>query len=292
MFEEIVYPKYLRDESFKNRNFTLNIIRMKSLGSGVEEALDRVKQRFISGVGTVKSDNPKEIIKALEDNYNKMVEANTEYTIVLPLPNTFTDSQSHSWSTETGIIGTVGQNLMNKSASDIVSGGLGSISSKASSAVSNIANKSGLGDITVNKAIGSFANESGLRKPMADPGYFQNYNGSQPRSFRFSFDLIAQSPEDALSIQMILLKLKEYSSPEMSPGGVSILSPCFFDLKIGNALISSVANTRGLVLTNIDIDYGADGGMQFLPDGTPKYIKLNLAFNERTMLTANHFRSQ
>lgn len=264
MFEELVYPKYLRDDSFKNRNFTLNIIRMKSLGSGVEEAMDRVKQRFINGVGTVKSDNPKEIIKALEDNYNKMVEANTEYTIVLPLPNVFNDSQSHDWNTETGIIGQIGQDITNKIS---------------------------VANISSNKILGSFSNESGLRKPLADPGYFQNYNGSRPRSFNFSFDLVAQSPEDALTIQMILLKLKEYSSPEMSPGGVSILSPCFFDLKIGNDLISAVANTRGLVLTNMNIDYGADGAMQFLPDGTPKYMKLDLSFAERTMLTANHYRT-
>jgi len=282
---KIVYPEKLSDPVFKNRCFTINIIQQPSLADGVEEALQKITdsaKTIFAAVAGSENAGAKDYIKALEENYNKQVDGNTIKTIVLPLPNTFTDNQTHQWNTETGIMGTIGGALESTSVSDIV----GKALPGAGAAMGNLG---GMSEITASKALGSFANSAGLRKPLVDPGYFQNYTGSEPREFSFSFDLVAESAQDAKSIIEIIMTLKKYGSPEMAPGGVSLFAPHFFDLKIGNDIISGVANVRGLVLKNIGLDYGADGSMQFLPDGTPKYIKMDLTFAERRMMTANDY---
>ena len=101
---------------------------------------------------------------------------------------------------------------------------------------------------------------------------FQNYGGSAPRSFNFSFDLIPNNSEEAYSIMNIILNLKKFSLPRSIVGGVSLLAPFIFEIEIGNENMRKLINMNDVVLTEIGVNYGADGNMQMFSNGIPKFI--------------------
>ena len=293
----LVFPEYLQTPAFENRKFTINILEAGSFGAGVATSMDAAmeKAKSLAGGGEQEtSAAPDDIISNLEANYDREVAASTILTIVLPLPNTFTDSQSHSWNTERGLIGAAGAAVENSGLSGMAMPKAVGAAVQAGQevalpgAVSN--GIDAIKNYQIGTALGSISNSTGLRKPLVDPGYFQNYTGSEPREFNFSFDFVPRNMIEAETMVQIILKLKEYSSPELCAGGVSLLAPHFFDIQISNRYISGMANLRGVVLKSISIDYGADGYMQQYMDGFPKYIKMDLTFAERKMMTAGHYR--
>lgn len=289
----IQYPDYIGSSEYENRCVTFSVLKTKTLGEGAESAKGKLKEMYnkvkdanLSTILGKSATTNKEFASAIETNFYKESAANTEFQIVLPLPNSFTDSQGHDWSTEKGIVGTMGGSLESKTVGDAAS----ALPGIAGTIASTLASATGASSITASQALGAAANSSGMRKPLVDPGYFQNYTGSQPRTWSMEFDLVPSNPAEADAIYFIIMKLKEYSSPEVTVDGISLLAPHYFDIKISNDTLSSLAGLRGVVLTNISIDYGADGAMQFLPDGVPKYMKLSLSFTERKMMTAAMYR--
>lgn len=292
----LVFPEHIRGDSFANRTFTVNVLEMGSFGDGVsaaiDDALERVKS-LASGDGGDTEAAADDVIANIEANYNKMVKSSTIYTIVLPLPNSFTDAQSHSWNTEKGLLGAAAEAAEGAGLGGLAPKFLADKISAWGSEVLPGAVSAGTGAIAsynIGTAIGNLSNQANLRKPLIDPGYFQNYTGSEPREFSFSWDLIPRNEREAQTMVNLVLKLKEFSSPEMAKGGVSLLAPHFFDIELGNRFISGMANLRGVVLKSMTIDYGADGYMQQYANGMPKYMKLDLTFAERSMMTANHYR--
>lgn len=262
----LVWPPYIAsDDAFKNRKVYINVLQMNTYKQGVTEALDKAINYANSLKDTATralAGDAKGMVEAAKRNGNKNnKELSTLMCIALPLPNTLTDNQGHKWSAETGIIGTIGGSAESFSI---------------------------LG-VQVQQALGSLANQSGTRKPLFDPGYFQNYTGSEPRTFNMSWDLVPSSEKEAEDIIEIILKLKAYSAPATGINGVTIQAPNFFDISLENDYIDQMIHMKGVVLTNINVDYGADGFMQQTPDGMPKYIKLDLTFAERRMMTQNDY---
>jgi hypothetical protein len=88
---------------------------------------------------------------------------------------------------------------------------------------------------------------------------------------------------------MIVMKLKQYSSPSKMVGGVSLMAPYFFNIEISNPYISAMAKFDRVVLKNITIDYGADGAMQQFGDGIPKHMSMNLSWQEGDMTTMEDY---
>lgn len=247
------------------------------------ENVDSLRKQFAENVDKAnkiieeyKEENPDVDVKPATTR-ELVVNANTTSTlaIALPLPNELTDQQSHDWETTTGIVGEVGTKITNASVDkmvSVISPSLGKITP----------------DISINKVMGSMSNTFNYRKPLFNPGYFQNYNGSQPREFTFTWLLIPNSEEEALSIKEIILQLKRFTLPR-SFAGVGLLSPYSFDIELPNPSINEMMGIIGVVCKSMNVDYAAEGGLQFLPDGMPKYIKLSMTFTERAMLTAEHY---
>ena len=156
---------------------------------------------------------------------------------------------------------------------------------------SNVDNLSVKG-VGASKVLAEASMSFGFRKPMVDPGMFQNYGGSAPRNFNFSFDLIPNNHQEAESIMNIILNLKKFSLPRSIVGGVSLLAPFLFEIEIGNEKMRKLINMNDVVMTEIGVNYGADGNMQFFSNGMPKFIQLNLAFAERSVVTAEFYDSQ
>jgi hypothetical protein len=202
--------------------------------------------------------------ESLKKSSNIMQNATQIESIYLPLPNELTDSHSHDWGTEKNLVGTISEKL----------------------------NSLSLGGINADKALGMIANSTGTRKPLLDPGYFQNYTGTQPREFNLTFDFIPNNQEEAQNMIKIMHLIRQYSLPSSVLNGVVLLAPHFFDIEVTNKYINGLLNIRGVVLTNMSVNYGADGQMQQTYDGIPKYMQMTLSFREKSMSLSEHFRQK
>jgi len=145
------------------------------------------------------------------------------------------------------------------------------------------------GNISVDQMLGSGSASTGLRKPMANPGYFQNYNGSRQRNFTMAWDLMPKSLPEAKNIFNIISSFKYFSSPTKGIAGVSMLAPHFFTLKIANKYLNNMILPGHLVITDVSVDYAADGSFNLYEGemqdggGFPKMINLSISFSDLRM---------
>lgn len=243
------------------------LVKSQSSLSGAKEELKNNIEKKISDIkdiadGSYEGPSDEARQKGISGRIKKITKAQTVWGIALPLPNEVSDSQSHQWESTKGFVGETGGAIANAD--------FGAIGIKTN----------------VNKALGELASSSGFRKPLIDPGYFQDYNGTEPREFTFSWDLIPNNASEANNINSILYNLKKYTLPKSTISGVSLLSPYMFDIQIGNPKIRDLMNMNNLVCKSMSINYSAEGALQFLPDGTPKYIRLEMSFAERSAVTS------
>lgn len=263
------YPEeILSSDAFTQRSFKLfvnTIDHIDSISKMASDAYDSLKDSlsgavFGEAVAIVKERDSADI----QTKYAQSG-ARTVWSCALPLPNTLNDSQSHKWSSEEA------------SVSKIV-GGLASMVSLEGVNVTTIARE--------------ISNRVGARQPLINPGYYQDYTGSDMRSFTFDWDIIPRNAQESAQAKTIIKNLKRYSSPQVALGGVSLLSPYTFDILIGSETLNDMLKLRGVVIKNIDVDYSADGALQWLPDGTPKHMKLSITFEERSLTTADAYGAE
>ena len=286
-----MYPHDIKDNKYAFRKVTIKVKEQSSDQNSKDayeksmKDLEEQQTKVLSAASSVA-----DVQQNLKSN-SKSSEYDTSAIIVLPLPNTFTDSQSHGWSNETGIIGTIGKNLMSMASPSGIAKKVAGATGGAAGAVAGAAGDA-MSGITLDKVLGASSSSLGLRKPLIDPGYFQNYSGSDPREFTMTWDLVPSSGAEANDIVMIIMKLKEYSAPSRMVNGVSLWAPHFFSIEFGNPFISAMAKIDRVVIKNISVDYGADGFMQQHFDGMPKHMTLALTFAECDMSTADDYNSQ
>lgn len=265
------YPNYIIDPIHKMRSMKIIVKENASFdGMGdrlkqlVEQKSNEISEIISNSANVWKSGKKVADIETtnIDKNTKRIVVADPIYAVCLPLPNELMDSQSHNWQLDKGIL------------SDVLG-----------TAVDRM-NVKGVG---AGKLIAEAGAAFGFRKPLVDPGMFQNYSGSNPRGFSFSFDFIPNNHEEALSIMNIILNLKKFSLPRSIIGGVSLLAPFTFEIEIGNDWMKKLINMNDVVMTEIGVNYGADGNMQLFSNGVPKFIQLNMAFSERSLVTSEFY---
>jgi hypothetical protein len=248
------YPNDITSDANKNRSIKLLVKETRSLAaiSELQKKLEETGADLVSIANDVSGNQPSDTDrqKSIKSRSMKLVSADTLYGCALPLPNELNDSQAHDWSTSKGYVGRVGE----------------------------LANP-------LSRIVGEVASSAGFRKPLIDPGYFQDYNGTEPREFTFSWDFIPNNAKEAENIFNILYNLKKYTLPASTINGVSLVAPFLFDIEIGHANINSLINMNNVVCKSMSINYSAEGALQFLPDGTPKFMRLEMSFAERSTVT-------
>lgn len=283
------YPNYIIDPIHKMRSMKIIVKENASFdGMGdrlkqlVEQKSNEISEIIANGANVWKSGKKVADIETtnIDKNTKRIVAADPIYAVCLPLPNELMDSQSHRWEMETGLMGTL------LGAVSDAGGGYLSKKFEGAASVLNTASKATGG---INKVLAEASMSFGFRKPLVDPGMFQNYSGSNPRGFSFSFDFIPNNHEEALSIMNIILNLKKFSLPRSIIGGVSLLAPFTFEIEIGNDWMKKLINMNDVVMTEIGVNYGADGNMQLFSNGVPKFIQLNMAFSERSLVTSEFY---
>lgn len=268
------YPDYIINPIHKMRSMKIIVKENATFDGNKEEfkkALDKksaeVTEIINNSANLWKSGKKVSDINTtnIDKTTKRITNADPIYACALPLPNELLDSQSHRWEMENGIVG------------QLIGAPIDKLSVKG---------------ISAGKVLAEASMSFGFRKPLVDPGMFQNYGGSAPRNFNFSFDLIPNNHEEAQSIMNIILNLKKFSLPRSIVSGVSLLAPFIFEIEIGNENMRKLINMNDVVMTEIGVNYGADGNMQFFSNGMPKFIQLNLAFAERSVVTAEFYDSQ
>lgn len=254
------YPKDIFEQ--ENRYISILVKEQDALSGGIDALLNQVGKTAnniaqLWGGGMTVTQKSK-----------KLVNAKTVYGIALPLPNQLSEDQQHSWEKKDGTANKVGgaigdkvKEMMGKYAFDV-----GAVMSEAASA-------------------------TGMRKPMIDPGYFQDYTGTDPRGFNFTWDLVPNNQEEADNIMEIILRLKKYTLPTTTVSGMSLLSPYIFDIQTGNDKINEMINMNNVVCESMAVNYSVDGTLQMFPDGTPKHMQLTLGFKERSVVTAEFYNN-
>jgi hypothetical protein len=254
------YPQNILEDANRYRSIKILVKKSNTLSGGAQE----LKSKLEKAAEDVKkiAENTDKFLKGETKDLNvhqsqreKLLKLETEYGLALHLPNELSDSQSHNWTSTEGLVG-----------------------STAGSALEG-----------VQKIVGEATSRSGMRKMMIDPGYFQDYKGTEPREFTFTWEFVPNNNQEAESIYNILLKLKKYTLPTSQINGLTLLSPYLFELQIGNEKINTLMNMTNLVCKSMNINYSVDNSLQMFDDGTPKYMRLDMTFAERITVTADMY---
>lgn len=147
--------------------------------------------------------------------------SNLKAIITLPMPEQFGDDLVHTWekkdtlesldagasSATDAMIGVAALSSIFKSIQGIAAPLIGTLSlSKVVTGFLN-AGKS--------PSVGLLSMFSGARKTLVNPDYWQNYTGSDPRTFEFKYVFQPRSREEATEVLNILRVFKMLSSPRL-----------------------------------------------------------------------------
>ena len=245
------------NQSLKNKRMYITIYK----ASPMENIEEMLKKTYEAGKDAVSDVIDMNFSTALE-NAEKIAKEITEFrgteelTIALPLPNELSDSQSHNFSTGEGVAHT----LLNAIP----------------------------GFDTANNIVGKAAAATSNQRVLANPGFFQNYTGSDPRSFSFSFKMIPNSREEADTIINIINTLKKASSPTITLQAF-LTAPRFFWFWFSNETLMKLTNIQPAIIKSVAVDYGAGGQVDVTMDGMPKFINLTLEITELRAITAEQW---
>jgi len=177
------YPDFITQNEHKYRCIKFIVKKQNTLVQSAEELFNLALKTYDDykkiGEDNSEPSNRQAQNERSEKRKNRLP-ATPKWGFALPLPNELNDSQSHQWETTKGAVGEIAGGMENAQF------GVGSISRSAS------------------QVLGESAASKGFRKALINPGYFQNYNGTDPRTFTFTWDLIPTSPEEADSIVDII----------------------------------------------------------------------------------------
>lgn len=265
----LVFPSFLSNANYENKKVTFKAMLPSSEKTESADAEDsslfnKIKVTYNDTVNKTK-DLAQSVAGAIPDGFD------LESSVTLPYPVSLSDNQNHSWENTEGLLAQTTGSAMN------IAGELaGSLKEKLPKYA-----QMALGNSDPDKLYAAVSNNLGIRKNIIDPGYFQNYTGSAPRSFVMAYTLVPQSQHDAQTIKDIILWFKQYSSPTFISGSPLMGAPFLFNISFaGNAYLSDMFKMDKCVLTGISVDYASDGAFMLYKDGFPKQIGLALNFAE------------
>lgn len=263
-----VFPMELTSSDYAMRKVTIKIVKNKTLlntSGGFDNLVTEVTKQLRDAQNELSGADIQGIIGGNEESLGKISEftsykydfrdSEIEFQVVLPVPNQFTEAYGHSFSTDDG--------LMSK------------LPFKGAVESAHLINS-----------------RLGHQKQFVNPDKFQNYAGTEPRSFDMLFKLVPTSQEEGVNISKLVYTLKRYSSPEVSFANTVMTQPRFFVVEFGNPVLQKLINPLPCVLRNISCTYDDGTYVSTTGDGMPKVITLSLGFAEVRTKTFNDFGTQ
>lgn len=261
----LVFPSFLSNPAYENKKVTFKALKPTEFSVSDSKIATMIKR-----IDYVSKGAGQKALDFLDEKIDETVGIpdgfDLDSSVTLPYPISLSDNQNHNWENTEGIVSQVTSNVLGSSGESL-SANLGGVVKKI------------LGDSK--KMYAGLMNSLGVRKAIIDPGYFQNYNGSTPRSFTLAYTLVPQSQKEAQTIKDIILWFKQYSSPTYVPNTPLMGAPFIFNISFaGNQYITDMFKMDKCVLTGISVDYASDGSFMLYKDGFPKQIGLALNFAE------------
>lgn len=171
----------------------------------------------------------------------------------------------------------LGDNSMHKAAMNSVAGGLVTAPSKKM--------------MQLQGSMMDYAREAaalnGRRQIIMDPGYWQSFQGVNPREFTLQWTVIPENHEDAMNGLALCARLKEFSLPE-AVSSVELLAPHYWQIQFSNPLVQSTLLYGNLVIRNIDINFMDNGEVHL--SGTPKKFDIKITFAEAKAPNADVYK--
>ena len=279
----LVFPSFLSTPAYENKKVTFKALKPSPFNRSDSNVVAKALQETVDYVEHNTGKKIPNLVNSIKNNGFGIPDGfNLDSSVTLPYPTSLSDNQNHNWENTEGSIAQITNNILSPSGGSSGgnggNGGKGGKQSKGKSFISAFLKKV-IGD--GKKMYGAALNEFGARKAIIDPGYFQNYNGSTPRSFTMAYTLVPQSQKEAQTIKDIILWFKQYSSPTYVPKTPIMGAPFIFTISFaGNQYITDMFKMDKCVLTGISVDYASDGSFMLYKDGFPKQIGLTLNFAE------------
>lgn len=217
---------------------------------------------------------------------------------VLPLTSAISDDQSHTWTESSylsAITGTSNNMAGWSKGGDLVKGLKGKVG-RFFGGVSSVINFMG----ESSEKLGALSDAFGVRKPMLNPGQFQNYSGSGLRSFSFDFTFIPESESERDQVINIIKFFKRCSSPsvpkwskETEKDSVTsrmvMLAPMTWEVFVCNKTVNDLLSFHKCVCTKVSVKYGDSEKVAMFKDGMVKQITLGLSFSECELQTSRSY---
>lgn len=223
---------------------------------------------------------------------------------VLPLTAAISDDQSHTWTESSYLSAITGASSgmeawskagMDKKGGDFVPGMKGKVGrffGGFSKAINFLGESS--------QQMGALTDALGVRKPMINPGQFQNYSGSGLRSFSFDFTFIPESEKERDQVINIIKFFKRCSSPSTPKWSIDtekdsitsrmvMLAPMTWEVFVCNKTVNDLLSFHKCVCTKVSVKYGDSEKVAMFKDGMVKQITLGLSFSECELQTSRSY---
>jgi len=234
-----------------------------------------------------------------------------DYYISLPIPQNLSDTNQITWSDDTlnplqafgmsagaAVIGrpkaTIQGFIQSITNGSALSGAAQAIN------VSKDVIAASVGGALVNAFGGNVSYESILSRAtgqILNPNLELLFQGSNIRSFPFTFDLVPRDQRESQEVKGIIRALKQSMVPKTNIGGgpiasgVFIKSPKVFliSYKSGNKAHPFLNRFKACALLDMNISYTASGTYSTYQDGTPVHIQMSLTFKELNPIYAEDY---
>lgn len=246
-----------------------------------------------SGAG-MRSQSADGMIKEQQQNVVSFIKL--EEMIGLPMPDSIVTDHSTIWSKAEG--GLVSQGI---GVTDMLLGNVENASKmdKLENLVKTLALGMGSGISGMMNQLGMDGTETNLKiltKRALNPRNEFLFDGVNNRAFNLQWKFIPKSKEEAMSLRIILEKMKLYMYPELdqSASGAFYLFPALFDITFmqGSAENEWLYRTSSCALTNMIINYtGAGQWVATNERGAPVAWDLTMQFTETEFLHRSRFKN-
>lgn len=217
---------------------------------------------------------------------------------VLPLTAAISDDQAHTWTESSylsAITGTSNGMAGWSKGGDVAKGLKGKVG-RFFGGVSSVINFMG----ESSEKLGALSDAFGVRKPMLNPGQFQNYSGSGLRSFSFDFTFIPESEKERDQVINIIKFFKRCSSPSTPKwtentdeasitSRMVMLAPMTWEVFVCNKTVNDLLSFHKCVCTKVSVKYGDSEKVAMFKDGMVKQITLGLSFSECDLQTSRSY---
>ena len=143
-------------------------------------------------------------------------------------------------------------------------------------------------DVNMVTAFKEAAAINGKRQIIFNPGYWQNFQGVNPRSFTLTWDIIPENHDDAVNGLALCSRIREYSLPQ-SVSGVELLSPCYWQIDWFSDYLTAQTLYSNLVITNVSYKFSEDG--EWHTSMTPKLFHIEITFEEAKAPTNDIYKA-